>query len=550
MITEVNNTATRVVAAGGGRSAVLDSAHVGDIQGAFGTVRQHDIAPRRSWRARLLTLLAIMGPGLIVMVGDNDAGGVATYAQAGQNYGTSLLWTLLLLVPVLIVNQEMCLRLGAVTGVGHARLILERFGKFWGAFSVGDLFILNFLTLVTEFIGVSLAMSYFGVSPVISVPIAAVALIAVTVTGSFRRWERFMYLFILVNLVAIPLALIVQPDFGQVLHDTVVPSVQGGLDGTALLLIISIVGTTVAPWQLFFQQSNVVDKRITPRWINYERWDTVIGSVITEIGAAALLIAAAFAFANTEIAGQFSDAGGVATGLAQMVSPVAGNLFAVFLLDAAIIGAAAVTLATSYAFGDVFGIRHSLHRGVREAKGFYASYSLLVVLAAGIVLIPNAPLGLMTMAVQALAGVLLPSATVFLLLLCNDRDVLGPWTNPRWLNVVATLIVGVLLLLSLVLVVTTLFPDADATLVTEILGGTVALGLVGLGVLEMRGARRASDPLAGLRLDRDTWRMPPLPELPRPVWSTSRKAGMLALRGYLLVAAVLLIVKVVQLALG
>src|SRR5258708_6198278 len=158
----------------------------------------------------------------------------------------------------------MCLRLGAVTGVGHARLILERFGKFWGAFSVGDLFILNFLTLITEFIGVSLAMSYFGISPFISVPVAAVALIAVTITGSFRRWERFMYGFIVVNLVAIPLTLMVHPDIGIVVHDSVVPSVRGGLDGTALLLIISIVGTTVAPWQLFFQQSNVIDKRITP----------------------------------------------------------------------------------------------------------------------------------------------------------------------------------------------------------------------------------------------------------------------------------------------
>src|SRR5260370_25476257 len=159
-------------------TAHLDSTHVGDIRGALGTIRQHDHAPRTSWRARLLTLLAIMGPGLIVMVGDNDAGGVATYAQAGQNYGTSLLWVLLLLIPVLIVNQEMVVRLGLVSGVGHARLILERFGKFWGAFSVGDLFILNFLTIVTEFIGVSLAMSYFGISPFISVPVAAVALIA------------------------------------------------------------------------------------------------------------------------------------------------------------------------------------------------------------------------------------------------------------------------------------------------------------------------------------------------------------------------------------
>jgi Mn2+/Fe2+ NRAMP family transporter len=186
---------------GGRRAAVLDDAHLGDILGALGTVRQNDTGPRVSWGKRLLTLLAIMGPGLVVMVGDNDAGGVATYAQAGQNYGTSLLWTLFLLIPVLIVNQEMVVRLGLVTGVGHARLILERFGKFWGAFSVGDLFILNFLTIVTEFIGFSLGMQYFGVSPYVSVPLGAAALIAFVATGSFRRWERSMYVLIVVNLV-------------------------------------------------------------------------------------------------------------------------------------------------------------------------------------------------------------------------------------------------------------------------------------------------------------------------------------------------------------
>src|SRR5258707_1937102 len=174
--------------------AVLDASEAGDIQGAFGTLKQHSEA-HRSLRSRAMALLAIIGPGLIVMVGDNDAGGVGTYSQAGQNYGTSLLWVLLLLIPVLVVNQEMVVRLGAVTGVGHARLIIERFGKFWGAFSVGDLFVLNFLTIVTEFIGVSLAMSYFGVSSFISVPIAATALIAMTTTGSFRRWDRFMYVF-------------------------------------------------------------------------------------------------------------------------------------------------------------------------------------------------------------------------------------------------------------------------------------------------------------------------------------------------------------------
>src|SRR5487761_672330 len=186
-------------------SAVLDEAHLGDIHGAFGTIRLSDVSPRRTWRRRLLTLAAIVGPGIIVMVGDNDAGGVSTYAQAGQNFGYSLLWTLLLLIPVLIVNQEMVVRLGAVTGVGHARLINERFGRFWGWFSVGDPFILNFLTDVTEFIGVSLALGYFGVSKYIAVPIAAAALIGITASGSFRSWERSMFVFVFANLLVIPL---------------------------------------------------------------------------------------------------------------------------------------------------------------------------------------------------------------------------------------------------------------------------------------------------------------------------------------------------------
>src|SRR3984885_11254269 len=206
-------------------TAVLDEAHVGDIQGAFGTIREHDTASRRSWMARLLTLLAIMGPGLIVMVGDNDAGGVSTYSQAGQNFGLSLLWTLPLLIPVLLVNQEMVARLGAVCGVGHARLIKERFGRFWGAFSVGDLFVLNFLTIVTEFIGVSLALGFLGVSPYISVPVAALGLVAMTASGSFRRWERFMLVFIVANFLVIPLAVYAHPHAGPVLKHFVTPGV-------------------------------------------------------------------------------------------------------------------------------------------------------------------------------------------------------------------------------------------------------------------------------------------------------------------------------------
>src|SRR6202034_2937762 len=178
------------------RNAALDSQHTGDIRGALGTIRLDDTSPRRGLSAQLKTLLAIVGPGLIVMVGDNDAGAFATYGQAGQNYGTRLLWTLLLLVPVLYVNQEMVLRLGAVTGVGHARLILERFGRFWGAFSVIDLFILNALTIVTEFIGVTFAVGYLGLPKVPSVILAGVVIVAAASTGSFRRFERICFVLV------------------------------------------------------------------------------------------------------------------------------------------------------------------------------------------------------------------------------------------------------------------------------------------------------------------------------------------------------------------
>ncbi|HEY1687708.1 MAG TPA: Nramp family divalent metal transporter [Solirubrobacteraceae bacterium] len=528
---------------------VLDEAHIGDIKGALGTIKAGDNLARYGWRSRLMALLAIMGPGLIVMVGDNDAGGVSTYVQAGQNYGPTLLWVLILLIPVLVVNQEMVIRLGAVTGVGHARLINERFGRFWGWFSVGDLFLLNFLTIVTEFIGVSFALGYLGVSKYIAVPIAAVALVAITSTGSFRSWERFMYAFVFANVLVIPLFVLAHPSGGQIVHHTFVPGVQGGASSTAVLLIIAIVGTTVAPWQLFFQQSNIIDKRITPRWINYERADTVIGACVTVIGAGALISVAAFAFGGTPAAGHFDNAGAVAQALHRFVSPVAGTFFAIVLLNASMIGAASVTLATSYAFGDVFGISHSLHRGIMDAKLFYGIFTGTVALAAGVVLIPGAPLGLITTSVQALAGVLLPSATVFLVLLCNDRAVLGPWVNPRWLNFVAAAIVGILVELSLILVATTVIPSLDAGAFFLYASILLAVGLVIAGVLTAARGRGGGEPTA-VELPperRHTWTMPSLALLEPAVWSPSRKAVMLLMRLYLVVAVALLIVKTVRL---
>lgn len=557
-MTSSADKATRPAAAAGSaegatavHSAVLDSAHLGDIEGAFGRIVVGETDHPRTWKTRLLTLLAIVGPGIIVMVGDNDAGGVATYAQAGQNYGYSLLWVLLLLVPVLIVNQEMVVRLGAVTGVGHARLINERFGRGWGWFSVGDLFLLNFLTIVTEFIGITLAAEYIGVSKYVVVPISAVALVAIMASGSFRRWERAMFVFIAITLLQIPMLLMSHPQWAHAAKSFVVPSISGGASSDAVLLIIAIVGTTVAPWQLFFQQSNVVDKRITPRFMAYERADTVIGAFVVIVGAAALLMTGDWAARSTNTVGNFTDAGAIAHLLGQHSMPL-GSFFAVVLMDASIIGAAAVTLATSYAFGDVFGLKHSLHRGFADAKQFYVSYTAMVVLAAAIVLIPGAPLGLITTAVQALAGLLLPSASVFLLLLCNDREVLGPWVNRPWLNWVAGLIVGTLLLLSGILMATTLFPHIDVVSVAGYL--TLAIVLFAAAAAPtLRWMARRQPPRPPIKpsarpVDRDNWRMPPLTLLEPVTWSPGTRLGMIALRSYLVVGAVLLIVKAVQLS--
>jgi Mn2+/Fe2+ NRAMP family transporter len=532
------------------RTAVLDDAHVGDIRGALGTIRADDLAPRLTISSRLKTLLAIVGPGLIVMVGDNDAGAFSTYGQAGQDYGTRLLWTLLLLVPVLYVNQEMVLRLGAVTGVGHARLILARFGRFWGAFSVIDLFILNALTIVTEFIGITLAAGYLGLPKVLAVVLAAGVIIAAAFTGSFRRFERIAVAFCAGSLLLIPLYLLAHPAGSQMARGLVVPGLPGGSGqmATVMLLIIGIVGTTVAPWQLFFQQSYVIDKRITPRFMRYEKADLWIGIVIVVVGGAALMGTAAAAFAGTKGYGNFTDSAGLARGIAAYAGKTAGALFAVALLDAAIIGAFAVSLSSAYAIGDVLGLNHSLHRGARQAKGFYAVYALLIVGAATIVLIPGSPLGLLTEGVQVLAGVLLPSATVFLLLLCNDRAVLGPWVNGRKTNVFTSAVIAVLITLSVVLTASVLFPAISTRQIIMVIAACGAASVTA-GVWAL--LRRNRSPRAAVdRRGQDTWRMPPLNELSTPLLTGGRKIGLTALRAYLAIAMILVIVKVASVAFG
>lgn len=540
-----------IVRTGGLPHAALDSAHVGHIRGALGTIQQHDTGPRESWRHRFRTLLAVVGPGLIVMVGDNDAGAFGTYTQAGQNYGTALLWTLLLLVPVLYVNQEMVLRLGAVTGVGHARLIFERFGRFWGAFSVIDLFLLNALTIVTEFIGISLGLDYLGVPKGLGVPLSALAIMLAVSTGDFRRFERFALALVAGSFLLIPVFLMVHPPVAVLAHDLFVPHLPREAKlGEVMLLIIAIVGTTVAPWQLFFQQSYVIDKRITPRFIRYERVDLWLGIVIVIVGAIAMMAFAAAAFSGTSAFGNFVDAKGVAEGLEAHSGRTAGVLFAIALIDASLIGASAVSLSTAYAIGDVLSIRHSLHRKPGEAKGFYAVYLGLIVVAAGLVLAPGAPLGLLTNAVQTLAGVLLPSATVFLLLLCNDKAVLGPWANTRWMNIFTGVVIAALVMLSVILTASVLFPAEtnEFVIVSVLIGGTALVLLASVfGGIWKSGPSVVSTPT---RAERDSWRMPPLSLLPPANLSRSSRMWMAVLRTYLVIAGGLVLLRIVQLAMG
>jgi NRAMP (natural resistance-associated macrophage protein)-like metal ion transporter len=513
-----------------------------EITGAFGSISAHDGDRRRGLRARFLTLLAIIGPGLIVMVGDNDAGGVSTYAQAGQNFGYTLLWTLPLLIPVLIIIQEMVARLGAVTGVGHGRLIRERFGRYWGNLSIFSILFLNFLIIITEFIGISLSMRYFGVSPYYSVPIAVVLLFGVTASGSFRRWERFMMLFIAINFIIIPLVIVSHPSFSAMTSHAFVPRIRGGASSSAVLLIISIIGTTVAPWQLFFQESNIVDKRITPRWLNYERIDTIIGSFVVVIVAGVLVGATAIGLSGHGTTHSYTNALGVARGLGRYVGHGAGGIFAVLLLNASVIGAAVVTLASSYAIGDLSSTHQGLNARLREAKGFYGGFAILLVLAGTVAVVPGAPLGTITLAVQALCGLMLPSTTIIVLMLANDSELMGPWKNGRVLNVVSVIMISALVVLSLTLMISTLFTSAPVLTLLEVLAGVAGVGLiVGLPM----AWRRWLPPQTFIGDKRD-WRTPRLALLAPIPKSKARTILMRSQSCYLFAAGILLVVRFIQ----
>jgi Mn2+/Fe2+ NRAMP family transporter len=333
----------------------------------------------------------------------------------------------------------------------------------------------------------------------------------------------------------------------------VVPTVAGGVPGSAILLIVAIIGTTFAPCQLFFQQSNVIDKRVSPRWLNYERLDTFAGGVLTTVAAAGMVVFGA-ALYHTKAFGPSAscvDSGWFNHAITVTLGPVAGALAPVMLVIAALIGAGAVWLSTSYAFGDTFNRFHSLQRTVRTAP-FYGAYAVQIVVASLVVALgSNAFLGTATQYVQVLAGILLPSAVLFLVLLCNDTDVLGPWVNGPVLNFFAITIISVLVVLSFDLTISTLFPQVNGVTLTEVCfagAGALAVGLVP-GILWARRRRVAQgkvvDERAELRaLDRKTWRMPRLDQLPKPRPTFLRAVSIYSLRAYIVASVIIVGVKV------
>jgi NRAMP (natural resistance-associated macrophage protein)-like metal ion transporter len=417
---------------------------------------------------RMLVFLAVLGPGIITMVADNDAGGIATYSVTGAKYGFSLLWIFFILVPMAYYVQEMTVRLGAVTKRGHAEAIFDGFGSFWGWFSLIDLAIVNWLTLVTEFIGMTAAMSLFGIPPWLTFLAITLLLFVVVVSGRYWTFEKITLLFCAFNLVYIPAAFWAMktpsaPAWSAVAHGLLVPTLTTGLTGEMLFIILANIGTTITPWQIFFQQSSVVDKGLDLHDIGFGKVDTFVGAFITCLVAAFIIIATGAAFYYHQPPIIVEDAQQTAQALVPLLphgqGQLARTLFAIGLFDAGFLGALCISLSTSWAVGEVFGWAHSLNKNIKEAPWFYGIYLLMLLSSGAIVLIPGAPLITITMFVQVVAVTLLPSALVFLILILNSKEFMGDHVNTRTQNIVNWSIVLFVTLMSTLFAISTLFPN-------------------------------------------------------------------------------------------
>ncbi|WP_218190276.1 NRAMP family divalent metal transporter [Klebsiella quasipneumoniae] len=408
----------------------------------------------KTWKS-FMVYLALSGPGLVVMIADNDAGGITTYAATGAKFGYGLIWFLLILIPVAYYVQEMTVRLGAVTKRGHAEAIFESFGPFWGWFSLFDLMLVDWLTLVTEFIGMTSALAIFGVPAWLTVVGVCLLMGFMVLNGRYWTWEKIAMVFCALNLIYIPGAFMVNPSVTEIVHTGLIPNWPGGFNGDLFFFLMANIGTTIAPWMLFFQQSAVVDKGISEKDIAFGKFDTLLGSILTVVVAIFIVVVTGTVLRGVPI----DDAAQAAKMLMTTQHNYAGTFLAIGLFNAGLLGAICISLASSWAFGEIFGWAHSLNNKIKEAPWFYICYFFTLITAGAIVLIPNAPLVLITLFVQVVAVTLLPAALVFLILLLNDKKTMGKYANTLWQNIICGSIVVVIVILSTLYGLSVLFPN-------------------------------------------------------------------------------------------
>jgi len=412
-----------------------------DIDRAHDRARVQAARLRRSFLSRFRLLWLLVGPGILVMLGENDGPSMLSYAATGARFGIGFFLPFIVLTFVMaIVVQEMTMRLGAATHRGHAELIFERFGPFWGWFSMIDLGIGNFLTLITEFIAIRAGLGFFGVPPWAAVLLALALLYTALMTHRYWTWERITLAIAALNLVFIPVALLTHPDWHSISNALTTWKPVPRMDQNTLLIVLADIGATVTPWMLFFQQSATVDKGMTKRDVGFGRVDTVLGAALAAATALAMVVATAPLFASHMSAEHF-QAAEFAQALRPLIGRLGASLFAVGIVEAGMVACVTISISSAYAFGEVAARPHSLNLPVRQGKAFYSVVFLLAVLAAVIVLIPGLPLVYVVLIVNVIAVLAMPPALVFLFMLANDRELMGDIASPAWANVLASAVV-------------------------------------------------------------------------------------------------------------
>jgi len=408
---------------------------------------------------RLLWLLA--GPGALVMLGENDGPSMVSYATAGATYGIGFFAPFILLTFLMaFVVQEMTVRLGAATHRGHAELIFQRFGPFWGYFAMGDLVFGNVLTLVTEFIAIQAGGLYFGIPPWLSVAIGVALVVCSLALRRYATWERTLMALAVFNLLFVPAALFAHPSGAALAHAVATwGPLPGGITNGFMTLVLASIGATVTPWMIFFQQSAVVDKGLTTADVGHGRWDTGIGAALAAVAAIATLVAAAPLFENHVDVSSFASGADFATALRPLLGSTGATLFALGMVEAGLVAAMTISTSSAYALGESIRHRHSLNLGFSQGRLFYGAAIVSTLVAAGIVLIPGAPLLAMTLTVNVIATLLMAPALLLLLLLVNDREIMGRWANGWRTNLAGGTIVGAIALVGAAYGVITVFPD-------------------------------------------------------------------------------------------